>query len=385
MLINCVQNPSVKSDCSGIRVGNSYCVQASQPPPSQPTTCPNPVPIQSGLISSCTTLYKAVSGDTCLGIVARFGTFTRAQFLSWNPAVGSDCVPGPKIDMYYCVGIPNTPNKPTSCDEPKPTSTTTTGNGIATPTPTQLNMANNCNTFYLVKEGETCQQIAAKSGISEAQFKTWNPSVGSSCSGIWPNAYACVKTIGFVPPVNLACSTTNYLWGDNRAAASSGVVQWCDGNSNTDGSGGFATGQTKYGCYNAPYGQNKIEFWARNDYGTGTSLSVQKCNDVMNIAVDKCDRGGEGTVESWYFKYVLPFFRHLSFENANVATLGPLSVLVDARFQTVYFREIIRGLFLVAIIIVFFGSPLLIILLNSHLIFQLLIIAKRSKVLIEQP
>jgi hypothetical protein len=287
--------------------------------------------------------------------------------------------------MYYCVGIPSIPNQPTSCEQPKPTSTTTPGNGVATPTPTQFNMVSNCEQFYLVKEGDTCQQIAAKSGISEAQFKTWNPSVGSSCGGIWPNAYVCVRTIGFVPPINLACSTTSKTWGDNRPETSRDVVDWCDGNSSTDGSGGFATGQTKYGCYNAPYGQNKIEFWVRNDYGTGTSLSVQKCNDVVNIPVDKCDRGGEGTVESWYFKYVLPFSRHSSFEIANIATIGPLSVLVDARFQTVYFREIIRGLFLVAIIIVSFGSPLLIIFLNSHLIFQLLIIAKGSKVLIKQP
>ncbi|KAH7305818.1 hypothetical protein B0I35DRAFT_413629 [Stachybotrys elegans] len=189
-----------------------------------------------------------------------------------------------------------------TCEGTKPTATTTAGNGIATPTPTQLGMVGNCDRFSLVAEGDTCQKIAARSGISETQLRTWNPSLGSNCKGLWLNAYTCVRTIGFVPPFNVSCSTTSKTWGDNQPAALDSVGLWCNGDSTADGSGDLTTAQIKYGCYNAPFGQNKMEFWIRNDFGIGTSLSVQRCNDIAKLAVNQCQRGGDGTVESWYFK-----------------------------------------------------------------------------------
>jgi hypothetical protein len=82
-------NPSVKSDCSGLVVGDSYCVEenfGNGPAPSSTTstsmmttsatTTAGPSPTQSGLVANCNAFYKVVSGDYCQRIVDAYGTFT---------------------------------------------------------------------------------------------------------------------------------------------------------------------------------------------------------------------------------------------------------------------------------------------------------------------
>jgi hypothetical protein len=300
-------NPAVGSECRSLWAETYYCVGIPGAPTSRPSTTqsttttgvPKPSPTQPGLIDSCVRFYKAVSGDTCDAIVARYGTFTLAQFKTWNPAVGSDCR-SLWAETYYCVGIPGTPTTTT-----RPTSTTTRGTGIATPSPTQQTIVSNCNKFYLVKPNEGCQQVASKNGIPLARFNEWNPSVGSTCSGLWANAYACVSIIGYTAPLTTSCASTGKTWGDNKNAALSSVISWCDGSSSTDGIGNYNIGQTKNGCYNAPLGTNKFTFSARNDFGVTASLPTNTCERIIRSLVNSCDRGGTGTLESWYFKAVV--------------------------------------------------------------------------------
>ncbi|KAL4864654.1 hypothetical protein BDV12DRAFT_8975 [Aspergillus spectabilis] len=90
--------------------------------------------------------------------------------------------------------------QPTSTSaEPTTASTTPPSNGIETPLPIQPGMVSNCDAFHLVKQGETCAIISAAYGISLAQFTTWNPTVGTSCGGIWADSYVCVSIIGHSP------------------------------------------------------------------------------------------------------------------------------------------------------------------------------------------
>ncbi|KAK1990035.1 hypothetical protein LX36DRAFT_593478, partial [Colletotrichum falcatum] len=48
--------------------------------------------------------------------------------------------------------------------------------------------------------------------ITVAQFLEWNPSAGSSCAGLWANAYACVGIIDGAtatsPPTATTTTTT---------------------------------------------------------------------------------------------------------------------------------------------------------------------------------
>jgi hypothetical protein len=202
-------NSAVGSDCSGIWAKTYYCVGVPGTPTAPvttsnatPTGSPKPSPTQEGLINTCTNFYFAVANDSCEKIAKKYGTFSAADFIKWNPAVGSDCS-GIWAKTYYCVGVPGTPSTPPKTTTP-PTTTkpTPTGNGISTPLPSQPGMVNNCDAFYLVPAGgkEGCQSIADKSGITLSQFLTWNPDVGGkTCGGLWANAYVCVSTVGHTP------------------------------------------------------------------------------------------------------------------------------------------------------------------------------------------
>ncbi|KAJ2970858.1 hypothetical protein NUW58_g9574 [Xylaria curta] len=199
-------NPSVLDDCSGIKVGNSYCVEVTRKPTTTsstnvptPTGTPKPSPTQEGLIESCTTFYKAVKGDTCDKVVTKYGTFTATQFKEWNPAVGEDCS-GIWAETYYCVGIPGTPTSPP----------TTSPTGAPKPSPTQEGLIESCTTFYKAVKGDTCDKIVSKYGtFTAADFFKWNPAVGSDCSGIWAETYYCVGIPGTptLPPTTTPTGT----------------------------------------------------------------------------------------------------------------------------------------------------------------------------------
>ncbi|KAF6808873.1 LysM domain-containing protein [Colletotrichum plurivorum] len=52
-------------------------------------------------------------------------------------------------------------------------------------------MVGNCYKLYFVKQGDICQTIATSQGISLANLYAWNPSIGSSCGGLWASVYVC--------------------------------------------------------------------------------------------------------------------------------------------------------------------------------------------------
>jgi hypothetical protein len=47
----------------------------------------------------------------------------------------------------------------------------------------------------------------------------------------------------------------------------------------------------------------------RTDWSNGTSLPVAKCERIIRASINGCDRGGTGTLESWYFKRVSYYIR----------------------------------------------------------------------------
>ncbi|KAI3542564.1 hypothetical protein CSPX01_06769 [Colletotrichum filicis] len=153
-------NPSVGADCSGIVVGNSYCVEVNyglpRPtarvtatlPATTTTTGPSkPSPTQEGLAEDCNTFYFAVSGDTCDKILT---TTTASAAL--------------------------------------PTTSTPVG-----PSPTQDGIDVNCQRYHQAVSGDTCQGIVNKYGTFDLnQFYGWNPAVGNTCSGLWLGYYYCI-------------------------------------------------------------------------------------------------------------------------------------------------------------------------------------------------
>ncbi|KAF2711237.1 carbohydrate-binding module family 50 protein [Pleomassaria siparia CBS 279.74] len=236
-------NPSVKSDCSGIKIGNSYCVEVTRKPNSTssrptstssptPTNSPKPSPTQDGLINSCTNFYFAVKDDNCQKIAKRYGTFTVAEFINWNPAVGSDCL-GLWANTYYCVGIPGTPTAPIITTTVKATSTLT---GTPKPSPTQDGLISSCTTFYLAVKDDNCAKAVKKFGtFTLRDFITWNPAVEEDCSAMWADTYYCVGIPGrptarpsssSLPPTTTLTTPTNGI--TTPLPTQPGMVANCD-------------------------------------------------------------------------------------------------------------------------------------------------------------
>ncbi|KAJ6790368.1 hypothetical protein PWT90_09106 [Aphanocladium album] len=213
-------NPEAK--CPEVVGGEEYCVVGTVTTvTSEPTTAPaatstkpattttrttatttttvsgngiaSPSPLQRDPVSNCNKFYFVNKGDIC-AVIAQYHDIELSDLVQWNPRIGSDCS-GLWADTYACVSVISYVPKP----KPDPTSTkaTPTGNGIATPLPTQPGMVSDCVKFHYISKGNTCDQITSYNGISQHGFARWNPQIGSQCTGMWADAYACVQVAAF--------------------------------------------------------------------------------------------------------------------------------------------------------------------------------------------
>ncbi|KAF2010443.1 carbohydrate-binding module family 50 protein [Aaosphaeria arxii CBS 175.79] len=110
-----------------------------------------------------------------------------------------------------------------------PTRTTATpsptGNGITTPLPTQSGMVSNCNTFYKVVSGDTCQSVLSKHNLSFTQLRAWNAGIGDNCQFLLLNTNYCVGVIGGTT-TTVAPTPTNGI--STPLPTQSGLVDNCD-------------------------------------------------------------------------------------------------------------------------------------------------------------
>ncbi|KAK5652626.1 hypothetical protein OQA88_10219 [Cercophora sp. LCS_1] len=196
------------------------------------------MPVLPGTSTQCVYWHDNNGFLTCDQVVS-LNYITVEQFRQYNPSIGAGCT-NLQSGYSYCVEInPKLPiggvtttsstssststastsstksspttlttittSKTSSTSSSSSTSTTTTptptkpGNGITTPTPTQPGMVSNCDAFHFVKPGSTCNDVLTANSITLAQLYQWNPSVGSTCSGLWADVYVCVSTTDHTP------------------------------------------------------------------------------------------------------------------------------------------------------------------------------------------
>ena len=120
----------------------------------------------------CNFSTTASDGDTCTSFAASWGS-TLENFQALNPGVSC---PTLTVGQSYCV-------VGTVTSEPGTTTKATTTATTPTPSPyepTVPGVPSNCDGFHLVASGDQCDAIEAKYGITDAQFKSWNPSIDSS-------------------------------------------------------------------------------------------------------------------------------------------------------------------------------------------------------------
>ena len=191
-------NPAVGSNCETLQLSVNYCVGliGGSPISSAPPTVTTPAngivtpsPIQDQMTKNCNKFHLVVKGDGCSAIGTKYGV-SFAQLLSWNPAIGSNCE-SLQLDVHVCVGVIGGATTTTTTS-----STTSKGNGIVTPTPIREGTTSTCTQFHFVVKGDTCATLGTKYGVTFAQILAWNPTVGSSCDGMWLDTYVCVKATG---------------------------------------------------------------------------------------------------------------------------------------------------------------------------------------------
>ncbi|EAW07285.1 LysM domain protein [Aspergillus clavatus NRRL 1] len=63
------------------------------------------------------------------------------------------------------------------------------------PSPIQGGLAENCDAFYKVQNGDSCWSIVNSYGnFTLEEFYSWNPSIGRSCERLYPDYFVCVGT-----------------------------------------------------------------------------------------------------------------------------------------------------------------------------------------------
>jgi LysM repeat protein len=68
---------------------------------------------------------------------------------------------------------------PTSTSPTTATPTSIITTTTSAPYPTQTGIVSDCNNYYLVSSGDTCESIESKFGIFPSEFEAWNPAINS--------------------------------------------------------------------------------------------------------------------------------------------------------------------------------------------------------------
>jgi LysM repeat protein len=210
-------HPFLNGNCDGLWEGYWYCVMAFDwaDLPMPPTVTTRPSPVETGAAADCRAWYFATGRDDCAFIASIFGTFSEADFVRWNPAVGAGCA-AIKSDTYYCVGVPGTPtSRTTTVAEPAPTP--------PEERPTQEGIAANCGRYWLVSRTDTCASIAAHNGVSLDNLAAWNPALGAAtgCGGLKPDFYVCVGLQTTTTGTGAPSSTTSSGSASSSTSSSS--------------------------------------------------------------------------------------------------------------------------------------------------------------------
>lgn len=184
-------NKAVGQDCAGFWAAYYCCVHVAgagtTSPGATPTSDPVPSPHQTGITESCDKFYKVAKGDSCDSVTSKFG-ISKDQLVKWNSAIDKDCN-GFWAEYYICVhaaGASTTSPGPTPTSDP-------------VPTPHQTGITKDCDKYYKVVKGDTCDSVTQKFGFNRGLLVKWNTAIDKDCNGLWADNYICVRIKGYKP------------------------------------------------------------------------------------------------------------------------------------------------------------------------------------------
>ncbi|KAB8227370.1 uncharacterized protein BDW43DRAFT_247217 [Aspergillus alliaceus] len=179
-----LNNTASRAVCIGVGSKSAVTTTASTRSRTATRTTATVGPTQTGVVSGCHLFHTVIDGEDCLSIEREYG-ITLAQFYQWNPSIGSACN-NLWLGYAYCVKGPGS-------------STTATSSIVSPNGPTQTGTAPNCDHYYTVVNGDSCDHIETTYGISFAQLYEWNPMIGSNCQTLRVGYSVCVAVSATVP------------------------------------------------------------------------------------------------------------------------------------------------------------------------------------------
>ena len=122
-------------------------------------------------------------------------------------------------------------------------------------------MASNCDSFYYAVASDDCYDIALNHNVTLIDFETWNPAVGTNCTGLWADYYYCV---------GLTLDTT------------SGACQMIDTTTGVSSTDDFTACNQLAALYNVPTG-SLISITGATDCYSETDVCVPAACNLMNV------------------------------------------------------------------------------------------------------
>ncbi|KAJ6542358.1 glycoside hydrolase superfamily [Mycena vulgaris] len=118
--------------------------------------------------AGCAQTYTVVSGDTCAAIESKTGV-SDAQLHTLNPSINGGCT-NLQLGQILCLS-----------------SGGGSGGGGS---------GGGCAQTYTVVSGDTCAAIESKTGVSDAQLHTLNPSINGGCTNLQLGQILCLSSGG---------------------------------------------------------------------------------------------------------------------------------------------------------------------------------------------
>lgn len=144
------------------------------------------------LTHTCKT-YTVHANDTCSSI-SRQNSVSESQLKSWNTVINVGCNNLNRlVGTEICVESPGQKYAYQNTTVVASTAVTTVA---PVPTDVAVNTTTRCSRYYDVVEGDYCNQIIVKYGISMSDFIFLNPSINENCTNLYINESYCVQPVG---------------------------------------------------------------------------------------------------------------------------------------------------------------------------------------------
>ncbi|RMD40219.1 hypothetical protein DV735_g4913, partial [Chaetothyriales sp. CBS 134920] len=159
-------------------------------------SCSNFPPMGTSLCitNKCTTVTVGVN-ETCSAI-ARAANITETQFHAWNPVINYACTNLNTMNgTEVCVDAPGRKFTPPTDTSGLPLITPT----AAVPMPTDAAEGSGdqpCGRWYTVQQGDYCNLLTVKFGITLEEFLFLNTGVNKNCTNLFAEESYCVQAVG---------------------------------------------------------------------------------------------------------------------------------------------------------------------------------------------